>query len=167
MVQATFDKINKEIPVSVQDVLFCCHDNFKTLRAVPLGTALFFIFTGLFTHPIQPINKQNRIQGMFTHPVHAGLIISSQKQKGIPKSMTQLGETLLGARVYSLPLLVSPRCLGVTASDSPDYFSFVLTIGEKKSILTTFYYSITLVFLYRVICTTYSITNYYTLITIV
>ena len=106
--------LNKDIPVNEQGP--CVHSNQRRRFGVVLsGAAPFFVSTRLFTHPTQPIKNQKRIQGMFTHPVHAGLIISSQKQKGIPKWMMQLGEPLRGAS-NSLPLLVSPRCLGVAAS---------------------------------------------------
>ena len=134
--------LNKDIPVNEQGV--CVHANqHKKFGVVLSGAAPFLFSKRLFTHPTQPTN-QNRIQGMFTHPTHAGLIISSQKQNGIPKWMMQLGEALRGAS-NSLPLLVSPRCLGVTASHDLFIPSVAVRFSDKISQnLPLFYYIVLL-----------------------
>jgi hypothetical protein len=93
----------------------CCHEKEPLL----FGAALFCVLHRLFTHPIQP-----------------GLIISRSKQKGISKSMMQLGRPLLGARADSLPLLVSPRRLGAAASDELSYS--ILIIEAQNLILAIF-----------------------------
>lgn len=70
---------------------------------------------------------------LFTHPTQPGLITSSPNENGIPKWMMQLGEPLRGER--NLPLLVSPRCLGVTASHD---LSIPTISGNLPNFLVTF-----------------------------